>query len=442
MLEHGGLVNRLEWMQKSYALTAKDCILQKTTFTFDVSVWELIWWSIQGASVSMLESCGEKQPEKIVSTIASTGVTVMHFVPSMLSVFLEYLATSKESIPSLVSLQQVYTSGEALQPEQVKRFKELLPEVKLMNLYGPTEASIDVSYYDCERVNTTDDTDNLIIPIGKSIDNTQLYVLDFHHNLVPYGSIGEICIGGVGLARGYLNRDGLTKEKFITNPYNPSERLYTTGDLGRWREDGNLEYLGRMDDQVKIRGYRIELGEIEQAISSHKASGHVVVIARAINNTMDKELIAYTTGEATAEELKSYLKERLPSYMVPNYYVRLESIPLTSNGKVDRKALPDPEGTGLATGAYVPPGTETEKQLVKIWSEVLGVQESTISITADFFALGGNSLLAVRLITRIYSLLKISLLISDLFLNSELDHLGKMIDGLKGNVKSNFEIEL
>jgi acyl carrier protein len=369
----------------------------------------------------MLEVGGEKQPEKIVSTIAETGVTVMHFVPSMLSVFLEYLATSTESIEKLRSLIQVYTSGEALQPEQVKRFKELLPEVKLMNLYGPTEASIDVSYYACESANDEN------VPIGKSIDNTQLHVLDSHHTLVPFGSIGEICIGGVGLARGYLNREELTKEKFIANPYNPSERLYRTGDLGRWREDGNLEYLGRIDDQVKIRGYRIELGEIEQAISTHNKSGQVVVIARAINNTSDKELIAYTTGDATADDLKSYLKERLPSYMVPNYYVRLDSIPLTSNGKVDRKVLPDPEGTGLKHGEYAAPVTVTEKKLVKIWSEVLGVEENTLSITADFFDLGGHSIKAIRLLGQTHKKLGVKLALKELFSNPTIEQLSKWI---------------
>ena len=437
MLEHRGLVNRLNWMQKSYSLTGKDCVLQKTTFTFDVSVWELIWWSLQGASVSILEPGREGQPEKIISSIASSGVTVIHFVPSMLSVFLEYLSQNLSELQRLSSLKQVYCSGEALSADQVRRFKGLLPGLNLMNLYGPTEASIDVSYYACS------DEDAESIPIGRPIDNSMLYVLESAtQRMVPYGSVGEICIGGVGLARGYVNRPDLTREKFIDNPYRKGDRLYRTGDLGRWREDGNLEYVGRMDDQVKIRGYRIELGEIEHVLSGYPASGQAIVIARLLNAMPDKELIAYTTGEASAEDLRAYLKERLPHYMVPAYYVKLDKIPLTGSGKADRKSLPNPQSTGLATGAYVPPGTETEKQLVKIWSEVLGLQESTISITADFFALGGNSLLAVRLITRIYSLLKISLLISDLFLNSELDHLGKMIDGLKGNVKSNFEIEL
>ena len=197
-----------------------------------------------------------------------------------------------------------------------------------------------------------------------------------------------------------------------------------------------------MDDQVKIRGYRIELGEIEQAISSHPKSGQAVVIARAINGTSDKELIAYTTAEATAEELKAYLKESLPSYMVPNYYVRLESIPLTRNGKVDRKALPDPEGTGLQQATYIAPTTETEKKLVKIWSEVLGVEEATLSINADFFDLGGNSLKAIRLITKIHQSLNMRLMISYLFIYSDLESLARMLDGLNISFKSNFEFEL
>jgi acyl carrier protein len=261
-------------------------------------------------------------------------------------------------------------------------------------------------------------------------------VLDIQHNLVPYGSIGEICIGGVGLARGYLNREELTKEKFITNPYKPSERLYRTGDLGRWREDGNLEYLGRMDDQVKIRGYRIELGEIEQTLTTHPQSGQAVVIARAISNTTDKELIAYTTGEATAGELKAYLKERLPSYMVPNYYVRLDSIPLTSNGKVDRKALPNQEGTGMQGVEYLAPRSEIEKKLVKIWSEVLGVEESTLSIKADFFDLGGHSLRAIKLMSILNREFSIKSDLAFIFANTSIQEMAYIITSLTHQSKS------
>jgi acyl-CoA synthetase (AMP-forming)/AMP-acid ligase II/acyl carrier protein len=304
--------------------------------------------------------------------------------------------------------------------------------LRIFNAYGPTETSICATIFELNEGCPEYDS----IPIGVPINGVFVQLLDSALHLVPYGSIGEICIGGVGLARGYLNRPELTKERFITNPYNPSERLYRTGDLGRWREDGNLEYLGRMDDQVKIRGYRIELGEIEQAISSHESSGQAVVIARAINSTTDKELIAYTTGEATAEELKAYLKESLPSYMVPNYYVRLESIPLTSNGKLDRKGLPDPEGTGLQQGEYVAPRTEIEKQLVRIWSEILGVAEETLSIKADFFDLGGHSLRAIKLMSILNREFSIKSDLTFIFTNTSIQEMAYIITSLTHQSKS------
>jgi amino acid adenylation domain-containing protein/non-ribosomal peptide synthase protein (TIGR01720 family) len=436
MLEHRGLVNRLEWMQKTYPLTENDTILQKTTFTFDVSVWELFWWSLNGASVSLLEPEGEKIPEKIISEIENSQVTVMHFVPSMLSVFLEYLTQSDDELQRLSSLRQVYTSGEALQVEQVKLFKKLLPEVKLMNLYGPTEASIDVSYYSCEIV------DDRSIPIGKPIDNTSLYVLDVTTQaLVPFGSNGEICIGGIGLARGYLNRSELTSEKFIANPYKKGERLYRTGDLGRWREDGNLEYLGRLDDQVKIRGFRIETGEIEQVLTSHPNSGQVVVIARSLNNTIDKELITYSTGAASATELKAYLIERLPYYMVPNYYVKLDTLPLTKNGKLNKKELPDPIETGLQVADYVEPKTDTQIEIVNIWSDVLRYDVNKIGLNSDFFDLGGNSIKAIRILGKIHKSFGVKYTIKDFFANSIISQFSQLIDQNKHD-KSFFSIPL
>ncbi|MCH6198673.1 amino acid adenylation domain-containing protein [Aquiflexum sp. LQ15W] len=408
MLEHRGLVNRLAWMQKSYALTEKDCILQKTTFTFDVSVWELIWWSLQGASVSMLEPGGEKQPEKIVSTIEAAQVTVLHFVPSMLEAFLEFLGSSTENILKLSSLKQVYTSGEALKAEQLKRFKELLPAVSLMNLYGPTEASIDVSYYACETA------EELSIPIGKPIDNTALYVLNPTHHLVPYGTVGEICIGGVGLARGYLNREELTREKFIENPYRPEERLYRTGDLGRWRGDGNLEYLGRMDDQVKIRGYRIELGEIESVLVLHPNVKQAVVMARE-NGQGDKRLVGYVICDGTfdKESVSAFLRSKLPEYMVPALWVKLEKLPLTLSGKTDRKALPDVGIGDMVTAGYTEPRNEQEKQLAALWQRILGLDR--IGIHDDFFALGGHSLLAMRAVASIRKELGSEISILDFF---------------------------
>jgi amino acid adenylation domain-containing protein len=415
LLQHTGLVNRLEWMQKAYPLTANDVILQKTTFSFDVSVWELIWWAIEGASVCMLQPGGEKSPEVIVDTIEKYKATVIHFVPSMLSVFLEYLESDKTKLNQLKELKQVFTSGEALTLNQAERFNELFSNTALMNLYGPTEASIDVTYFDCKKENLGN-----TVPIGKPIDNTQIYIVDKFRNLLPAGAAGEICLGGVGLARGYLNRPELTAEKFIKNPFVEGERIYRTGDLGKWRPDGNIEYLGRIDDQVKIRGFRIELDEITSVLQRHAKVKDAVVIVRAIKD-QDKELIAYTTGDAEAIELRDYLKKQLPSYMVPGYYVHMESIPLTSNGKADRKALPIPDGSGINEVAYVAPSTDTEKTLVKIWAEVLGMPEETIGVKSNFFDLGGHSIKAIRLRGLVHKVLGVKLPLKELFSESTLE---------------------
>ena len=425
MLEHGGLVNRLTTIWNTLDFGNDERILQSTTFTFDVSLSELIMPLLKGASAILVDKNTLLNPKELVALINKERITSIHAVPGLLDLLIDDNFFIKGNYKDL---RRAVSAGEPLSESLLQDWHHKT-DLSLFNYYGPTETSIYVLGYQ------TDSSDKSV-HIGKPLPNTQTYLLDSNHHLVPYISIGEICIGGIGLARGYLNREELTKEKFITNPYNPSERLYRTGDLGRWREDGNLEYLGRIDDQVKIRGYRIELGEIEQAISSHPQSGQTVVIARAINNTADKELIAYITGEATAEELKSYLKERLPSYMVPNYYVKLGSIPLTSNGKVDRKALPGPEGTGLKQREYVAPVTETEKKLLKIWSEVLGVDEATLSIKADFFDLGGHSLRAIKLMSILNREFSLKNDLGFIFANSSMEEMSNVITSLTHQSKS------
>ena len=260
MIEHYSVINRLNWMQKMYPLGEHDVILQKTPFTFDVSVWELFWWSFVGAKVCFLIPGGEKDPEEIVRAAQRNKITTMHFVPSMLNVFLDHLEGSS-NVDKLSSLSQVFASGEALNVQQAERFNRILNrqfKTKLHNLYGPTEATVDVSYFDCSTGETLE-----IIPIGKPIDNISLYVVDKNYGLQPVGVAGELCIAGDGLARGYLNKPELTMEKFVQNPFVPGTRMYRTGDLARWLPDGNIEFLGRIDHQVKIRGFRIELGEIE-----------------------------------------------------------------------------------------------------------------------------------------------------------------------------------
>ncbi|HLP48644.1 MAG TPA: condensation domain-containing protein, partial [Candidatus Kapabacteria bacterium] len=316
----------------------------------------------------------------------------------MLSAFLDYL-TGSSNAGKLSSLKQVIASGEALLPAHVERFNELFNEngTVLANLYGPTEATIDVSYYNCWEKDPRG-----IIPIGKPIDNISLYIIDQYRHLQPIGIPGQLCIAGTGLARGYLNRPGLTADKFI-NIHHPSfiiphSKLYLTGDLARWLADGNIEFLGRIDHQVKIRGYRIELGEIENALSGHPDIKEAVVTAG--NNALCAYIVCRTKlGPA---ELSEYLAKQMPDYMIPAYFVNLEKIPLTSNGKVDRRSLPVPGGDGPdETGAYIPPRNEIEKTLVNIWQKVLGREK--VGINQDFFAIGGDSIKSIQIISRMGS---------------------------------------
>uniref|UniRef100_UPI001EEB61A1 amino acid adenylation domain-containing protein n=1 Tax=Paenibacillus sp. EKM206P TaxID=1683674 RepID=UPI001EEB61A1 len=406
MVEHHSVLNRILWMHDRYGLSAEDTILQKTAFTFDVSVWELFWWSMVGSKVSLLSVGGEKNPEEIVDTIARDGVTTMHFVPAMLHAFLEYVEQQPREVmqAKLGTLHHVFASGEALPPQHVARFQRLVSSLagaKLINLYGPTEATVDVSYFDCEP-----DGEYAVIPIGKPIQNIRLYIVkEGTEQLQPIGVAGELCIGGVGVARGYLNRPELTAEKFVKDPFAGGEagyeRMYRTGDLARWMPDGNIEYLGRIDHQVKIRGYRIELGEVESQLLQVESVREAVVMARA-DETGQKQMVAYYVAgqELGASELRSELGRELPSYMVPSYFVQLEQMPLSPNGKIDRKALPAPEGS-LQTGAdYAEPRTTPERALVAVWQSVLGLQ--TVGILDNFFDLGGDSIKAIQITSRAF----------------------------------------
>ena len=397
MIENYSVINRLNWMQKMYSIGEGDVILQKTPYTFDVSVWELFWWSLTGAAVCMLEPGGEKDPSKIVAAIGKYNITTMHFVPSMLNTFLDYVE-GMEDTSSLKSLKQVFASGEALNASQVNRFNKLLNKAfgtKLHNLYGPTEATVDVSYFDCSKTQEID-----IVPIGKPIDNINLYVIGKNNSLCPVGVVGELYIAGDGLARGYLNRAELTAEKFVPNPFAKGKRIYRTGDLARWMPDGNIEYLGRIDHQVKIRGYRIELGEIESLLLELDGVKEAVVITRTDKNG-NKYLCGYCVcdRELNIKELREYLSEKLPEYMIPSHFVKLDKMPLSPNGKVDRKVLPEPdESIGLDT-EYEPPQNELQQRLVEMWNEVLGKQK--IGIKDNFFELGGDSIKAIQIASRL-----------------------------------------
>jgi len=397
MVEHTSVINRLLWMQKRYPIGADDTIMQKTAITFDVSVWELFWWAFVGSKVLMLPVGGEKNPAAIVEAIEQYDITTMHFVPSMLHAFLEHIEQLPETERERLSpLKQVFTSGEALLASQVERFHQYVAPAsgaRLINLYGPTEATVDVTYFDCEPGQTY-----VSVPIGKPIDNTRIYIVNGHNQVQPIGVAGELCIAGVGLARGYWNRPELTEEKFVLVP-SVGERMYRTGDLARWLPDGNIEYLGRIDHQVKIRGYRIELGELETALLNIDAVRETVVVARE-EESGQKSLCAYyvADGEATVSDLRAALAAELPSYMIPSYFVRLEQMPLAPNGKLDRKALPAPERSLQVESEYVAPRTEAEQMLATVWQAVLGIER--VGITDHFFELGGDSIKSIQVAAR------------------------------------------
>ena len=383
-VEHRSVINRLTWMQRAYPIGPDDVILQKTSASFDVSVWELFWWAFAGAAVCLLPPGAEKDPGAIVDAIRRHRVTTVHFVPSMLSVFLEYAAGADE-LTVVDSVRRVFASGEALPPALVRRFHSLLDGPALVNLYGPTEATVDVSFHDC------DDPAPDVVPIGRAIDNIRLYVVDDHLRLQPAGVPGELCIAGVGLARGYLHREELTAERFVAAPFDRDGRMYRTGDRARWLADGSVEYLGRLDHQVKIRGFRIEPGEVEQALRDHPAVRDAVVVARQAPEAQAVLHGYVVAGSAVGEaELAQALSRVLPEHMVPARIVVLDAMPLLPNGKIDRAALPEPSAATPSARDFVTPREGVESLLAAIWCEVLGIEQ--ISAHENFFAAGGDSI--------------------------------------------------
>ncbi|MCC5648475.1 amino acid adenylation domain-containing protein [Nostoc sp. XA013] len=389
MNSHRGICNRLLWMQDIYQLTTADSVLQKTPFSFDVSVWEFFWPLLTGARLVVARPDGHRDPTYLVNVIKQEQVTTLHFVPSMLQAFLE-----AEGVESCKSLKRVICSGEALPVELQKRFFARL-QAELHNLYGPTEAAVDVTYWMC----SPDSTHHQTVPIGWPIANTQIYLLDSYFHPVPVGVIGELYIGGVGVGRGYLRNPELTAEKFIPNPFctEAGERLYKTGDLARYLPDGSIEFLGRIDHQVKVRGFRIELGEIEAAINQHLAVKASVVIAE------EQRIVAYWVAKQqpapAISELRHFLGQNLPNYMIPATFVQLAALPLTPNGKVDRKALPAPDYVRPELDKqFIAPRTPIETKLAQIWAEVLRVEQ--VGIYDNFFELGGDSILTIQIVAK------------------------------------------
>jgi amino acid adenylation domain-containing protein len=394
MNEHRGIVNRLLWAQSEFQLSLADRVLQKTPFGFDVSVWEFFLPLLTGAQLVMARPGGHQDPDYLARLIESAGITMLHFVPSMLQAFLDGAHAGR-----CHGARHVLCSGEALPHAMQARFHKALPDVALHNLYGPTEAAVDVTHWRCDP-----SLHPGIVPIGRPVAHTRMYVLDSRHAAVPRGVAGELYIGGIQVARGYLNRPELTAERFIADPFvnDPDARLYKTGDMGRWLPDGSIEYLGRNDFQVKIRGFRIELGEIEAALAACAGIREAVVIARE-DVPGEKRLVAYLLMHegctVAPADLRQSLAQSLPDYMVPNAFLQLTDLPLTPNGKLDRQALPVPDGNSLATRQYEAPQGAMETTLVALWQDLLKVER--IGRHDHFFDLGGHSLSAVRLMSSI-----------------------------------------
>ncbi|WP_246083056.1 amino acid adenylation domain-containing protein [Nonomuraea diastatica] len=416
---HGGIANRLDWMQERFGLGSGDVVAQKTPLSFDVSVWELFWPLRCGASLVLATPGGHKDAAYLRKLIVTEGVTTAHFVPSMLAVFL-----GEEGAAGCGSLRRVISSGEELPPDLARRCVATLPGAELHNLYGPTEAAVDVSAWHC-RPGTLASAAR--VPIGTPIANTTLHVLDTTMAPVPVGVPGELFIGGAGLARGYLNRPGLTAERFVPDPYGPpGSRLYRTGDLARRRPDGALEFLGRLDDQVKLRGLRIELGEIEAALRALPGVGDAAVIVR------EDRLAAYLTPEGDGGHpldhaaVRAGLKRTLPDYMVPSAYVTLASLPLNPSGKLDRRTLPAPVAGRDAGVELVAPETPTERVLAAIWADLLGLD--AVGVSDDFFDLGGHSLLATQVVARLRARTGAGVSVMDVFKHRTVRELAALAD--------------
>lgn len=407
MLTHRGIRNRLLWGIADYNLGCGDGVLNKTVLSFDVSVWEIFAPLCCGARLVVARSGGQHDAEYLVRLIQDKQVTHIDFVPSMLQFFLQ-----EEEVTGCASIKRVTAAGEALSRELAEQFHGVL-RADLYNLYGPTETSLAVTFWNCEP-----DFSNRVIPIGRPMSNVSIYVLDSNLQPVPVGVIGEIHVGGIALGRGYHRRPDQTATKYVPDLYGMESggRLYKTGDLGKYTPEGNVEYIGRIDHQVKVRGFRIELGEIEAVLLRHPGVEEAVVMARNEHNA-DARLVAYVVADgrqkATASELKEHVREKLPTYMEPSLIVMLEKMPLTENGKVDRKALAGMEVTAVSEQEFEPPRDELETSLAEIWAEQLGLER--VGINSNFFELGGHSLLAPRVLALVHERLGAKLTLRSFF---------------------------
>ncbi len=404
MVEHRGLCNAINWIIQTLELSAEDRCLLKTPITFDAAGRELYPTLLTGGRLVIAEPDGHRDSRYLAETLRGARISIFHCVPSLLQFLVE-----EPAFDDCLALRAVMCGGEALPTQVVARFQRR-SRAKLYNVYGPTETIIDSTCWLCEEADGLSSS-----PIGRPIPNARIYILDNALRPLPIGVAGHMHIGGVGLARGYLNRPDLTAEKFIPDPFSaePGARLYKTGDLARYLPDGNIEFLGRADHQVKIRGFRIELGEIEAALGQHPAVRQAAVLARE-DAPGEKRLVAYVVAESTADELRRFLKDKLPDHMVPAVFVLLDALPLLSNGKIDRRALPAPDRARPELDkAFVAPRTPTEEMLAEIWAQLLDIER--VGIHDNFFDLGGHSLLATQAVSRMREAFEVEIPLRRLF---------------------------
>ncbi|MEQ9404347.1 MAG: amino acid adenylation domain-containing protein [Cyclobacteriaceae bacterium] len=432
---HSGILNRFYYMNRRYGVRSEDVILMTSNIAFDSSVWQLLWPLINGTTTVIPKNDNYFDSFNFLNLIEEEKITITDFVPSVFNGILESIEVEdNQTIKKFETLRQILMGGEAISPPHVNKFKTLFPEIGITNAYGPCEASIGSVFFEVD-VNSMD-----IIPIGKPIDNVKCLVLDKYGKLVPRGVGGELYLGGACTGLGYLNNSELTSKSFMRFHFDNYEStvFYKTGDLVKYQEDGNLIYLGRLDDQVKIRGFRIELEEIEHHLLNQNEILEVVVLAKERGG--DKYLVCYYVSRAEIDtaKIRNYLLTKLPDYMVPSFYVQIESLPLTLNGKVDKKLLPDPE---IETGEpYVTPSNKTEEELVKIWGGVLKIDKKDISVTDNFFELGGHSLLATVLVNKIYKRFKVKISLINVFSTPTVRELAKKLESI--HLDDSFEDEL
>ncbi|MGG6396717.1 amino acid adenylation domain-containing protein [Bacillus sp. FSL R5-0443] len=423
-VEHRQAAAFLSGMQGQFPLTEEDIIVLKSSFSFDASIWQLFWWTMSGASVYLLPAGWEKDPVRMIEAFASEKVTTAHFIPAMVNSFLDALETEPAETRTHLgrTLTRVFAGGEALSPLTAARFADLLPETVLIHGYGPTEATVDAAFYVCDRKR---DSGRTRLPIGKPVPGARLYVLDSGGTIQPAGVAGELYIAGTGVARGYLNRPELTEERFLDDPFYPGERMYQTGDIARWTEDGLVEWLGRSDGQVKVRGYRIEPGEIEAAIRRIDGIREAAVTAR--NEHGETALYAYIEGRES-DDVRAELATRLPAYMMPAQFIKMSEWPVTPSGKLDRRALPAPDGAADRQ-AYTAPRNVTEMKLCALWEEVL--KNGPVGIRDHFFERGGHSLKATALVSRIAKEFGVQVPLQDIFARPTVEELASVIQDLE-----------